>query len=132
MARYPTVTLTLLIAAAGGLGLLAYGHRPARDHRPAAETAPAFVGREACARCHTDEARLWTGSHHDLARQVADDQSERGAFDGSLFTYDVVTSRFYRPASKYHVWHHVPDGGMHEYQGPYTYGVDTLQQNLTH
>ena len=130
MARYPTVTLTLLIAAAGGLGLLAYGHRPARDHRPAAETAPAFVGREACARCHTDEARLWTGSHHDLAMQVADDQSVRGAFDGSLFTYDGVTSRFYRRDGKYLVWTDGPDGAMHEYEVAYTFGVDPLQQYL--
>jgi predicted CXXCH cytochrome family protein len=125
----------LLIAAAGGLGLLAYQRRPGHDGRPAPgpDTPPAaaFVGREACATCHADETQRWAGSHHDLAMQIANDQSVLGAFDGSLFTHDGVTSRFYRRDGKYLVWTDGPDGAMHEYEVAYTFGVDPLQQYLT-
>jgi predicted CXXCH cytochrome family protein len=127
------VALPLLIAAAGGIGLLAYEHRPGHGRPdPGLDTplAAAFVGREACATCHADEARRWAGSHHDLAMQVAHEQSVLGAFDGSLVTHDGVTSRFYRRDGKYLLWTDGPDGTMQEYEVAYTFGVDPLQQYL--
>src|SRR3990170_8981713 len=39
------------------------------------EVPATFVGGEVCAGCHQEEYKLWSGSHHDLAMQVASEKT---------------------------------------------------------
>jgi len=96
----------------------------------AAPREATFLGRAACAECHPNEAARWKGSHHDLAMAVADETSVRGAFDGATFTYEGVTSRFYRRDGKYFVWTDGPDGTEAEFEITHTFGWSPLQQYL--
>jgi len=90
-----------------------------------------FVGGATCAECHAEEARLWRGSHHDLAMQVPDERSVLGDFaSGATLTYGDVTSTFYTRDGKYLVHTDGPDGKLHEYEVAYTFGADPLQQYL--
>ena len=43
--------------------------KPAPKSPVAAEAT--FVGRKECARCHVNETKAWTGSHHDFAMTEA-------------------------------------------------------------
>jgi len=96
---------------------------------PVAETAR-YVGGSACATCHDEETRRWTGSHHDRAMQEAGADTVLGDFDGSEFTYHGVTTTFSQRDGKYFVRTDGPDGSPHEYEVAYTFGVDPLQQYL--
>ncbi len=50
--------------------------------RPAGSEAQAtFVGREACVECHRKEAEAFAGSHHDLAMDLATDETVLGDFN---------------------------------------------------
>ena len=90
----------------------------------------AFVGREACARCHAEEERRWRGSHHDLAMQEANDKTVLGDFANARFTHFGVASTFFRRDGRYWVRTDGPDGRLHEYPIAYTFGVYPLQQYL--
>ncbi len=97
---------------------------------PATQPMARYVGRAACAECHEAEARLWSGSHHDLAMQEATAETVLGDFRGAEFTYHGVTSRFFQKDGKHFVQTDGPDGKPHEYEISYTFGVDPLQQYL--
>src|SRR4030095_15394736 len=64
--------------------------------------AAAYVGAARCAGCHAAQSAAWRGSHHDRAMQVASAETVLG---------DV-------------------GGARHDYEGPYTFGADPLQQLL--
>ena len=53
-----------------------------------------YVGAVACKSCHESEFKAWTGSHHQLAMQVADESTIRGDFNGTKFTFRGVESKF--------------------------------------
>ena len=89
-----------------------------------------YVGREACSSCHATETRLWEGSHHDLAMQVADKFTVLGDFDDATFTYNGVTSTFFQRDGEFFVRTDGPDGELHDYEIAYTFGVVPLQQYL--
>ena len=46
-----------------------------------------YVGIGKCAECHPDEIADWTGSDHDLAMDLATDQTVLGDFDDAQFTH---------------------------------------------
>ena len=71
------------------------------------------VGRESCVRCHENENRMWEGSHHDLAMQEANERTVLGDFDDVSFTYNGVTSTFFRKEDKFFVRTDGPDGELH-------------------
>jgi Flp pilus assembly protein TadD len=96
----------------------------------AAAPAATFVGRAACARCHAEEEKRWTGSHHDLAMQEATPDTVLGNFENATFTHYGVTTTFFRKDGKYLVRTDGPDGRLHEYPVAYTFGVFPLQQYL--
>src|SRR5258708_3986867 len=78
------------------------------SHRSTAP-APTYLGRTACAPCHAVETKLFTGSRHDLAMQLADSSTVLGDFSGTSFTHFDVTSRFYRRDGGYFVTTDGPD-----------------------
>ncbi len=89
-----------------------------------------YIGRDACIECHEQEHKLWLGSHHDLAMQVANEDTVLGDFNDVSFTHFGVTSRFYKKDGKFFVNTDGPDGQMHDYEIIYTFGVTPLQQYL--
>jgi predicted CXXCH cytochrome family protein len=94
-------------------------------------TAPvAFVDDRSCARCHETQYREWTGSHHDLAMQRADEKTVLGNFDDAKITYFGVTTRFFKRDGKFFVETEGPDGKPADFEIRYTFGVDPLQQYL--
>ena len=98
---------------------------------PAATPAPAdYIGRDACADCHAQEAKLWQGSHHDLAMQEANAATVLGDFSDATFDYYGIGSRFFQRDGSFFVNTDGPDGKLTDYPIKYTFGVSPLQQYL--
>lgn len=96
-------------------------------------TGPApltFVGGRSCEECHAEETRRWRGSHHDLAMQEPNEKTVLGDFDDARFTYEGVTTRFYRQDGKPLVRTDGPDGRLTDYPVAYVFGLTPLQQYL--
>jgi Tfp pilus assembly protein PilF len=126
-ARALALALTLLAAAALWPGC---GSEEGASTTASSDAAASYVGRDTCAQCHVREVEAWTGSHHDLAMQAADESSVLGDFAGASFTHFDVTTTFLRRGDKYIVQTDGPDGRMTEYEVAYTFGVAPLQQYL--
>jgi Tfp pilus assembly protein PilF len=90
----------------------------------------AFTGSESCRGCHAEEFSLWHGSHHDLAMQLPEPTSVLGDFDDASFTYNGITTRFFRKGDKYMVNTDGEDGKMQDFEVEYVFGVHPLQQYL--
>jgi tetratricopeptide (TPR) repeat protein len=90
-----------------------------------------FVNRERCIECHKEQYMEWLGSHHDLAMDVASDETVKGDFNNSSFTYQGVTVTFYRSEGKYFIRSEGPGSEIHEYVITYVLGVSPLQQYMT-
>jgi Flp pilus assembly protein TadD len=103
----------------GGAELVAWADEPA-----------IYVGRESCRECHENAMRLFEGSHHDLAMDHATETTVLGDFEDSSFTYNDLTSRFYRRAGGYYVETEAGDGTLQEFSISYVFGVTPLQQYL--
>ncbi len=112
----PVIPLTATEAAYGS---------PARS----AQTAT-FVGRGSCKVCHEYEDRLYQGSDHDLAMDVATEKTVLGDFDDAVYERNGVTSRFFRKDGGFFVNTEGPDGKLHDYEVKYVFGVRPLQQYL--
>jgi len=89
-----------------------------------------MVGRSVCEACHEDQFARWSGSHHDLAMQPADDATVLGDFNDASVTHYGVTSTFFRKDGMFMVRTEGPDGRLHGYRIKYTFGVEPLQQYL--
>ena len=114
-----------LLAIAGAIGILALG-----AGAPKAAPKAEYVGRAACASCHAAEDSLWQGSHHAAAMEVADSNTVLGDFNDASYSYNGVTSRFFRRDGRFWVATDGPDGTLTEYPVSYTFGVYPLQQYL--
>ncbi len=89
-----------------------------------------FVGTAKCKDCHKPEYDLWKNSHHDLAMDVANEETVLGDFNNAEFVFDGVTSRFYRKEGDFYVHTAGPDGVMGDFQITHTFGWAPLQQYL--
>jgi tetratricopeptide (TPR) repeat protein len=89
-----------------------------------------FVGRDKCVECHKEAYEKWQGSHHDLAMDIATEETVLGDFDDSMFSHKGVTSRFTRRDGKFFVHTEGPDGEMGEFEITHTFGAWPLQQYL--
>jgi tetratricopeptide (TPR) repeat protein len=89
-----------------------------------------FVGSIECQDCHQPEYDNWQGSHHDLAMDIANENSVLGDFNNSEFTLHGITSRFYKKDGKYLVHTNGPGGEMGEHEITHTFGWYPLQQYL--
>ena len=89
-----------------------------------------YVGNASCVVCHDKETHEWKGSHHDLAMQIADDNTVKADFNNTTFNYNGIVSTFYKKDAKFMVNTDGPDGKLHDYEIAYTFGVYPLQQYM--
>jgi tetratricopeptide (TPR) repeat protein len=123
----------LPLAVVASLALAACSAEEGRPGSP--EVAPphsqqTFVDSATCAECHEAEAKSWTGSHHDLAMQPANEETVLGDFDDASFEALGLTTRFFQRDGGFWVNTEGPDGELHDYPIAYTFGVTPLQQYL--
>lgn len=95
-----------------------------------ATSASAFTGSDACQGCHAKEHEEWRGSHHDLAMQLPSTDTVLGNFNNATFTYNGITTRFFRDGEKYMVNTDGEDGKLQNFEVVYVFGVAPLQQYL--
>ncbi len=96
-----------------------------------ASAPPEFVGSDACADCHADEYTEWQGSHHELAMQVANEQTVLGDFDDASVDYYGATTRMYRDGDRFIMQTGNASGDLEEFDVSFAFGVEPLQQYLT-
>ena len=113
------------IVAVGGLFADWYSAAPLDAHAKAT-----YVGRQTCLDCHQNEHAEWTGSHHDLAMDVATDESVLGDFNDATFERKGLVTRFFRDGERFMVNTEGPDGELTDFEVKYTFGVDPLQQYM--
>jgi tetratricopeptide (TPR) repeat protein len=89
-----------------------------------------YVGRASCIECHQPEAAAWSGSDHDLAMDLATDQTVLGDFKDAEFSRFGERTRFFRDGKRFMVNAEGPDGQYHDYEVKYTFGVRPLQQYM--
>ena len=89
-----------------------------------------FVGRSSCIQCHQKQAKLYKGSHHDLAMDHASTKSVLGDFDNAEFTHHGVKSKLYRRDGKFLADTEGPDGKMGTFEIKYVLGVKPLQNYM--
>jgi tetratricopeptide (TPR) repeat protein len=97
---------------------------------PVANGVKAFVGSEVCSNCHQAQFSDWSGSHHELAMQIADSTTVIGDFSDTTFEYYGTTTRFREDENGYFVLTDNADGVEQEFKVVYTFGVEPLQQYL--
>lgn len=89
-----------------------------------------YVGAASCKQCHEAEFKAWTGSHHELAMQVANASTVLGNFDGAKFKYFDVESTFFKRDGKFMVRTDSANGKLADFEVKHTFGVTPLQQYL--
>jgi len=116
--------LGLLSAFAGAA--LAADAKDGKGDKP----KPSYAGLATCVSCHAAEGEAWRGSHHDLAMQVASDETVLGDFNDASFSHFGVTTRFYRRGDQFFVSTEGADGKIAEFEITYTFGITPLQQYM--
>jgi tetratricopeptide (TPR) repeat protein len=89
-----------------------------------------FVGRQSCIECHQPEHEAWTGSHHDLAMDLATEESVLGDFSDATLEHYGTTSRMFKRDGKFYINTEGPDGKVADFEIKYVFGVDPLQQYM--
>jgi len=111
--------------------LLAAGCGQSEQAPAPARSGPAiFIGSTACQDCHDAEFQDWTGSHHELAMQIASDQTVLGDFDDVSFDYFGTTTQFFTRDDGFYVRTADASGEDRDFRIAYTFGVEPLQQYL--
>lgn len=127
---WPVALLVIL----GGLVVVLILIADLPTSRPSTEPSPdarrRYVGQEACQTCHPQQTRRWSGSHHDLAMQVATDTAVRAAFDSITVRAAGESAFLFRTDTSYHVRTEGLEGAKETYPVRYTFGVTPLQQYL--
>jgi tetratricopeptide (TPR) repeat protein len=94
------------------------------------DTKATFVGRNTCLECHQTEHKLWEGSHHDKAMDIAKKDTVLGDFDDATIEHFGIESKMFQRAEKYFVNTEGPDGKMADFEVKYVFGVEPLQQYM--
>jgi predicted CXXCH cytochrome family protein len=118
------------VIACSGSEELPGGEAPRAEPTGEAASQAAYVTDASCVECHPQQFEKWTGSHHDLAMQLADTETVLGDFGGSAFTHFGVTSRFFQRDGRFFVNTEGPDGRLADFEIRYTFGFTPLQQYL--
>ena len=121
-----------VLLLAGGLLLLLIAAGIAADYwygLPEDATAT-YVGRQSCVQCHQTQAKSWTGSHHDLAMDLATSDAVLADFNNQELQHHGVSSRMFQKDGKYFVQTDGPDGKLADFEVKYVFGVTPLQQYM--
>ena len=94
------------------------------------EVAASFVGRDSCVDCHQQQATLFHGSDHDLAMDLATDETVLADFDGQEIEHFGVTSKMFRDGKRFMINTEGPDGEIADFEIKYVFGVRPLQQYM--
>ncbi len=89
-----------------------------------------YVGAAKCVQCHAEQVKIYQGSHHDLAMDVATPETVLGDFSGVDIEHLGVKSRMFRDGNKYMVRTEGPDGKEQDFEVKYVFGVTPLQQYM--
>lgn len=89
-----------------------------------------FVGDKSCMECHQNNFETWKGSHHDLAMQVANENTVLGNFNDQILTLDGVTYHFFKKGNEFWVQIKEIDSSEKNYKISYTFGFTPLQQYM--
>ena len=93
-------------------------------------SASEYVGSQSCIGCHAEEYEHWRQSHHFAAIAKATDKTVKADFNNSRFTYNNITSRFYKKDKRFYVLTDNAKGALEEFEITYTFGTYPLQQYL--
>ena len=89
-----------------------------------------YVGRASCADCHQKQCEEFVGSHHDLAMDLATEESVLGDFDDVTLEHFGITSRMFRDGDRFMINTEGPSGQMQDFVVKYVFGVEPLQQYM--
>jgi tetratricopeptide (TPR) repeat protein len=89
-----------------------------------------YVGRQSCVKCHQTQAKLYEGSHHDQAMDLATADTVLGDFSGVELEHEGITSRMFKDGERFMIRTEGPDGKPHDFQIKYVLGVDPLQNYM--
>lgn len=92
--------------------------------------SPSYVGEQACKNCHSSQVQQWQGSHHDLAMQLATQDTVLGDFTGVTLKKSGITSTFFKDKQRFMVNTDGADGQLTNFEISYTFGVYPLQQYM--
>ncbi|PLK49947.1 tetratricopeptide repeat protein [Uliginosibacterium sp. TH139] len=120
----------LLLATVLGIGAWVALDQRSTAQAPATESTPVYVGAQSCASCHAPQFTAWKGSHHEQAMQHANDKTVLGDFNDAGFTYNGISSRFFKRDGRFFVNTDGADGSLQDFEIKYTFGVYPLQQYL--
>ncbi|WP_419193823.1 ammonia-forming cytochrome c nitrite reductase subunit c552 [Novipirellula herctigrandis] len=91
---------------------------------------PSYVGRAACIDCHQEESELYAGSDHDLAMDLATEETVLGDFNDVTFEHDGLVNRLFRDGDRFMVRTEGEDGEMHDFHVKYVFGIRPLQNYM--
>jgi predicted CXXCH cytochrome family protein len=94
------------------------------------DAVSSYVGRQSCIECHEKQFELFTGSDHDLAMDLATEETVLANFDDQQIEHNGLTSRMFRDGDKFMVHTDGPDGVMSNFEVKYVFGVRPLQQYM--
>ena len=100
-ARFVLGILAMLVLASA---LVAYDWWKAMP----VSSQPVYVGGQSCVACHQAEHSLWTGSHHDLAMDLATEETVLGDFNNVQLEHYGITSTMFRKEGLFFVNHRGP------------------------
>lgn len=89
-----------------------------------------YRNRSKCISCHEEVFEAYVNSHHDLAMEIATEQSVLGDFDNKVEIHFGDTALFYRQGDKYFIRTIGTGGEYTNYEIVYTFGWTPLQQYL--
>lgn len=89
-----------------------------------------YVGSGACAACHTDAHRAWSGTDHQRAWQVPSPQTVLGDFADARFEHYGSVTTFHRRGEAFVVRTAGEDGKVADFEVAGVVGVAPLQQYL--
>lgn len=125
-----SLLMHFLAIAAGLLGCLGLAGCDSKPVEPFDLSSATYVGSSSCIECHREEIDKHAGSHHALAMQEASSQSVLGDFNDAELLHFGIRSRMYRDGDKFMVQTEGPDGGLHDYEVRYVFGLTPLQQYM--
>ncbi|MEZ6071505.1 MAG: multiheme c-type cytochrome [Pirellulales bacterium] len=89
-----------------------------------------YVGRNSCIQCHAGQYERWQDSPHDLAMDLATEETVLGDFNDATLEHYGVRSRMFRDGERFMIETDGPKGDLETFEVKYTFGVEPLQQYM--